>query len=165
MDINVTTEVRTKQHRSCRCFNSSQRHVTVAVFFQTVESSTENKKILNRWDGLSVILPTSHCNGLWGRLKYYLILYFKWMVLWNILPRMIRAIATAASHPSLFSLPLVNASYLSIDFVVEVIVIAVRLNVIPTPSFVMFIRGFYENIICPYVRSKRREDRKWSQKH
>ena len=45
---------------------------------------------------------------------------------------MIRAVAIVASHPSLFSIPLVNASSQAIDFVVEVIVIAVKLNIIPT---------------------------------
>ena len=36
----------------------------------------------------------------------------------------------------LFSIPLVNTSSLSIDFLVEVIVIAVKLNVIPTQRYV-----------------------------
>ena len=142
MDINVTTEVRTKQHRSCRCFNSSQRHVTVALFFQTVESSTENKKSLNRWDGLSVILPTSHCNGLWDMSQYYLRIIFllsytlsEWF--YEIFcPECVVLLSSVASHPSHFSITLVNASSLAIDFVVEVIVIAVKLNIIPTQRYV-----------------------------
>ena len=82
------------------------------------------------------------------------------MVYKIICPECLVLLSSVASHPSLFTIPLVNASSLSIDFVVEVIVIAVKLNIIPTPSFVMFIRRFYENIVCPYVLSKPREDRK-----
>ena len=49
-------------------------------------------------------------------------------------PECVVLLSSVASHPSLFSIPLVNTSSLAIDFVVEVIVIAVKLNIIPTPT-------------------------------